>query len=82
MTVTANDLYLFALTTGELYDRCCEVAKRPSERRRLSGFIAIINTAWTMYKREVGPSVIKSSDKVEAARLLMIDRVEHIKELP
>jgi len=78
--VTADDLYQFALTTGALYDRCVAAARATSGRK--ARFVAIINEAWTLYKREVNHEALITSSDMDVARILLEhDRVQHVAEM-
>lgn len=79
--VSANDLYLSILTDGRMYDQCVTAARLTAPKARAAAFERIIKTGWEHYKRDVGPSIIRSADMNEAARLLESDRVQHVAEL-
>lgn len=78
--VSADDLYLSAVSDGRLYDRCLTAARATSGRK--ARFTAIINEAWRLYKKEVNSgAIIKTEDMAAAATLLEADRVQHVADI-
>jgi hypothetical protein len=78
--ITADDLYLSAVSDGRLYDRCLIAARDVGHRK--ARFTAIINEAWRLYRAEVDSSAIITTEaKAAAATLLEADRVAHVADI-
>jgi hypothetical protein len=78
--ITADDLYLSAVSDGRLYQRCIDAARDVGHRK--ARFTAIINQAWRDYRAEVDSSALITSENIaSAATLLEADRVAHVAEL-
>lgn len=79
--VTAEDLYLSIVSDGRMYAECCDAARITEPAKREGAFDRITDKGWNNYKRDVGPSLIKTEALEKAARLLENDRVAHVAEL-
>lgn len=78
--ITADDLYLSAVSDGRLYDMCMAAGRTVGGHRK-ERFTAIINRAWMLYRDEVNQeAIITTEAKAEAVTLLEADRVQHVAE--
>lgn len=79
--ITPEALFTFASNTGALYPKLCAAARFKGQLQ-LSAFHRIARgEAWTMYKKECGPSIIHTESFGDAARMLQEYYVRHVAEI-
>ena len=79
--VTADDLFLFILTDGKVYDARLSAARLPMLHQRRKAFIKLARTGWKEYQKDFPGSIIASLTIHEAANRLLDDTALHVMEL-